>query len=178
MSFLFPILKMIEFLICSLLLREICTPPPPHTHIYVCLIILNSFSFSFFFRAVLEPLLSLTPPAHSVFIVVDSLDSGYCGCNGVGEGSISGSAATHNSSIAELLLKIHTAPAPLDLASLLCTPPEQSHLQDVFRYTLRWCTNHFISTAKCEMVSFTGFLKCWAMFILVKTVYRDFMFCV
>ncbi len=110
MSFLFPILKMIEFLICSLLLREICTPPPPphthtHTHIYVCLIILNSFSFSFFFRAVLEPLLSLTPPAHSVFIVVDSLDSGYCGCNGVGEGSISGSAATHNSSIAELLLK-------------------------------------------------------------------------
>lgn len=103
MSFLFPILKMIEFLICSLLFREICPSPPPP--IYACLIILNSFSFSFFFRAVLEPLLSLTPPVHSVFIVVDSLDSGYCGWNGVGEGSISGSAATHNSSIAELLLK-------------------------------------------------------------------------
>uniref|UniRef100_A0A9J8APR5 Ankyrin repeat domain 50-like n=1 Tax=Cyprinus carpio carpio TaxID=630221 RepID=A0A9J8APR5_CYPCA len=58
-----------------------------------------------FKRAVLEPLLSLTPPAHSVFIVVDSLDSGYCGGNGAGEGSISGAAATQSSSIAELLLK-------------------------------------------------------------------------
>ncbi|KAL0184539.1 hypothetical protein M9458_020235, partial [Cirrhinus mrigala] len=55
--------------------------------------------------AVLEPLLSLTPPAHTVFIAVDSLDSGYCGGNGVGEGTISGSAATQSSSIAELLLK-------------------------------------------------------------------------
>ncbi|XP_016398403.1 ankyrin repeat domain-containing protein 50-like [Sinocyclocheilus rhinocerous] len=58
-----------------------------------------------FKRAVLEPLLSLTPPAHSVFIVVDSLDLGYCGGNGVGEGSKSGAAATQSSSIAELLLK-------------------------------------------------------------------------
>lgn len=58
-----------------------------------------------FKRAVLEPLLSLTPPAHSVFIVVDSVDSGCCGGNGVGEGSISGSAGTPSSSIAELLLK-------------------------------------------------------------------------
>lgn len=61
--------------------------------------------FFFFFRAVLEPLLSLTPPAHSVFIVVDSVDSGCCGGNGVGEGSILGSAGTQSSSIAELLLK-------------------------------------------------------------------------
>lgn len=56
-----------------------------------------------FKRAVLEPLMSLTPPAHSVFIVVDSLDSGCCGSNGVGERSIS--AATQSSSIAELLLR-------------------------------------------------------------------------
>lgn len=116
-----------------MLLREICpsflhlysAPQPPNLkkssvcvvkdemmlavvtrlYIYVCFIILNTFSFSFFFRAVLEPLLSLTPPAHSVFIVVDSLDSGYCGGNGAGEGSISGAAATQSSSIAELLLK-------------------------------------------------------------------------
>ncbi|XP_052462249.1 ankyrin repeat domain-containing protein 50-like [Carassius gibelio] len=58
-----------------------------------------------FKRAVLEPLLSITPPAHSVFIVVDSLDFGYCGDNGVGESSISESAATQSSTIAELLLK-------------------------------------------------------------------------
>ncbi|TRY97207.1 hypothetical protein DNTS_013710 [Danionella cerebrum] len=55
-----------------------------------------------FKRAVLEPLLSLTPPAQTVFIVVDSVDSGFIG---VGEGSISGSENTQPSSIAELLLK-------------------------------------------------------------------------
>ncbi|KAI7808558.1 ankyrin repeat domain-containing protein 50 [Triplophysa rosa] len=58
-----------------------------------------------FKRAILEPLSSLTPPAHSVFIVVDSLDSGCCGGDGVGQGLISGSAAIPSSSIAELLFK-------------------------------------------------------------------------
>lgn len=60
---------------------------------------------SFSFRAILEPLSSLSPPAHSVFIVVDSLDSGCCGGDGVGQGWISGSAATPSSSIAELLFR-------------------------------------------------------------------------
>lgn len=59
----------------------------------------------FSFRAILEPLSSLTPPARSVFIVVDSLDSGCCGGDGVGQGLISGSAATPSSSVAELLFK-------------------------------------------------------------------------
>lgn len=56
-----------------------------------------------FKRAILEPLSSLTPPAHSVFIVVDSLDSGCCGGDGIGQGLISGTASS--SSIAELLFR-------------------------------------------------------------------------
>lgn len=59
----------------------------------------------FSFRAILEPLSSLTPPAHSVFVVVDSLDSGCCGGDGAGQGLISGTVSTPSSSIAELLFR-------------------------------------------------------------------------
>ncbi|XP_051999064.1 ankyrin repeat domain-containing protein 50-like isoform X1 [Xyrauchen texanus] len=58
-----------------------------------------------FKRAVLEPLLSLKTPLHSVFIVVDSVDLGCCGGDGDEEGLTSGAATTQSSSIVELLLK-------------------------------------------------------------------------
>lgn len=64
-----------------------------------------------FKRAILEPLSSLTPPAHSVFIVVDSLESGCFGGDGAGDGLTSGTMTTPSSSIAELLFK-HTQLLP------------------------------------------------------------------
>ncbi len=52
-----------------------------------------SICFLHVFRAVLEPLLNLPPPAQTLMVVVDSLDVGY----GAGEGR------RKSSSIAELL---------------------------------------------------------------------------
>ncbi|XP_051566532.1 ankyrin repeat domain-containing protein 50-like isoform X1 [Myxocyprinus asiaticus] len=77
-----------------------------------------------FKRAILEPLLLLTPPPYSVFIVVDSLDSGCCGGDGVGEGLTSGDGATQSFSIVELLLKYVQLLPPWIL--LICSARRQN----------------------------------------------------
>ncbi|KAI4872225.1 hypothetical protein NFI96_012399 [Prochilodus magdalenae] len=77
-----------------------------------------------FKRAVLEPLLSLPSPAQSMYIVVDSLDAGYGGCFGTGEGLTTGAISIQSTSIAELLLR-HLELFP-SWISLVCSARRQN----------------------------------------------------
>ncbi|KAK2850280.1 hypothetical protein Q7C36_009063 [Tachysurus vachellii] len=60
-----------------------------------------------FKRAVLETLHSLPSPSESLYIVIDSLDSGCGGTVGVGESLTTGTTGTQSTSIAELLHRHH-----------------------------------------------------------------------
>ncbi|XP_066542576.1 ankyrin repeat domain-containing protein 50 isoform X2 [Hoplias malabaricus] len=89
-----------------------------------------------FKRAILEPLLSLPSPAQSVYVVVDSLDSGYGGCVVSAEGLTNGTMAIQSTSIAELLVR---------------------HLQLLPPWILLVCSARRQNKALCKM--FSGFRK-------------------
>ncbi|KAI5621382.1 ankyrin repeat domain-containing protein 50 [Silurus asotus] len=77
-----------------------------------------------FKRAVLESLLSLPFPSQSVYIVLDSLDSGCGGTFGIGEGVTTGIMGTPSTSIAELLFRHHQYLPPWIL--LVCSARRQN----------------------------------------------------
>ncbi|XP_062861971.1 ankyrin repeat domain-containing protein 50 [Trichomycterus rosablanca] len=77
-----------------------------------------------FKRAILEPLLSLPSPDQSMFIVVDSLDTGSGTCVGTGEGLTTVTAGSQSFSIAELLLRHHQLLPPWIL--LVCSVRRQN----------------------------------------------------
>ncbi|KAK3543653.1 hypothetical protein QTP70_025980, partial [Hemibagrus guttatus] len=77
-----------------------------------------------FKRAVLETLLSLPSPSQSLYIVVDSLDSGCGGTVGVSESLKTVNMATQSTSVAELLHRHHQYLPPWIL--LVCSARRQN----------------------------------------------------